>query len=342
MWSYFKFKKEDRTMVQEPKDAKAWSVHLISELIGTIWISLGLAGLSIYIDGKALESYFLLNNIFVGFFAGFIIVGSCLVIFGRWSADLNPAVSIYRFINGTNTFAYMIAKVIMQMLGGIIAGLIVYGIGIASNGVELGNAANASISAIASANKDFLESNNEGVSALVGGSLWIFFGEMIMTAILLFGIFSPLFEGKFRDVMVVFVISMSVWMGIFIGSAAINPARGLAQQVPDLFFGLKSGDAGSLKTNKLGFASISLAHGLSHNDALIDLICATVMMTLGGLLAPFFYAFMQGFNEKYFAVFFNKMIQFKNNKADHLITKSPIKEEEKESIKNKYFDEENK
>ncbi|MCU9940027.1 hypothetical protein NW739_04925 [Mycoplasmopsis felis] len=57
-----------------------------------------------------------------------------------------------------------------------------------------------------------------------------------MTAVLLFPIFSPNINGKYRDLFIMFIISMSVWMGILGGSAAINPFRGLAQQLPLLVF----------------------------------------------------------------------------------------------------------
>lgn len=328
MFNYFKYTKAKREHAEQPKNAKTWTAHMFSELIGTIWISLGLAGLSILINGKALESKFLLSNVIVGFFAGFIIVGSCLFIFARWSCDLNPSVTIYRWINGTNTSLYAILKIIMQMIGGILAGLIIYGIGYATNNGAEWRASNLAISAAASANKDFLEFNNAGKQAIIGGSLWIFFGEMVMTAILLFPIFSPRFEAKYRDLMILFIISLSVWMGILQGSAAINPARGLAQQVPDLFFGIKEGSSASIQ------ADLSHLHGVPQRYA--DLYSATAAMMVGDFLAPFFYALVQGFTDKCGVPFINGAIQFKNNKMQNMISNydlQQMKQAKKEEAK---------
>lgn len=304
MFNYFKFKKSQREEALQPKDSITWIKHITSEIIGTIWISLALAGLSILINGKALETYFLLHNVIVGFFAGFIVVGSCLFIFGRWSVDLNPSVTIYRMINGKNTVLYGFIKLLCQLIGAIIAGLIIYVIGESTNH---GNAANISISTIVAAEKDFLGYNNSGNRALIDGSLWIFFGEMIMTSVLLFSIFSPRIDAKYRDLLILFIISLSVWMGILQGSAAINPARGLAQQIPDLFFGIRVKSIANIKIPE---------------KALLDLVLATVMMILGGLFAPFFYALIQGFTEKYFNNWINGIIQFKNHQKDNLISNS--------------------
>lgn len=312
MGSIFKYYRgsKNRNLAEQPKNKKTWIIHLISEFIGSIWISLGLAGLSILVNGTALETKFLLHNIIVGFFAGFIIVGSCLFIFGRWSCDLNPSVTIYRWLNGTNTTKYAILKIIIQMLGGIAAGLIIYGIGYSTNNGASGNASNLAISSTVSANKDFLSFNNQGDQALIGGSLWIFFGEMVMTAILLFPIFSPRFEAKYRDLMILFIISLSVWLGILLGSAAINPARGLAQQVPDLFFGIKSGSSANKQV---------ISGNLDSNKQMADLLSATFMMILGDLCAPLFYAIVQGFSDLYVNPFVNRVIGFKNFKSQNMI-----------------------
>ncbi|WP_051590830.1 aquaporin [Mycoplasmopsis felifaucium] len=322
MFNFFKFSKKTREHAEQPKNGKTWTIHMLSELFGTIFISLGLAGLSLYVNGKALEHWFLLHNIIVGFFAGFIIVGACLFIFLRWSCDLNPAVTIYRWFNGTNTSKYAIAKIAIQMVGAVVAGLIIYGLGLLTNG---GNASNAAISAANSANKDFLAFNNTGKQALIGGSLWIFFGEMVMTAVLLFPIFSPRIDSKYRDVMILFIISLSVWLGILLGSAAINPARGLAQQVPDLFFGFKT-------------QSTASKYFTSQNMMLTDLLLATFMMMLGDICAPFFYALVQGFTEKYFVNFVNNTIAFKNNKRQNMISNFDLEQAKKNNSETKNTD----
>ncbi|EFF41533.1 aquaporin [Mycoplasmopsis alligatoris] len=296
LFGFFKLTKEKRHHVQQPKDTKTWLKHAFSELIGTIFISLGLAGLSLNVGTTQIEHIFLLHNIIVGFFAGFIVVGLCLAIFLRWSCDLNPAVSITRYLNGTNTGKYTSMKISMQIIGCIIAGAIIFGIGKMTSGSEFPN---SPIMALNSAKKAFgnVVPNNTD-SLLAAGGTWIFFIEMVMTSVLLFPIFSPNIKDKYRDVLIMFVISLSVWMGILGGTAAINPARGLAQQTPALFY-LFNGDIAS-------------------NDTIRSLLIATFTMILGGLVAPFFFLFCQGFTRAYFNPFMVYVIKFKNYRNDNM------------------------
>ncbi|MBW0596907.1 hypothetical protein [Mycoplasmopsis anatis] len=116
-----------------------------------------------------------------------------------------------------------------------------------------------------------------------------------MTAILLFPIFSPNINDKYRDLMIMFIISLSVWMGILGGSAAINPARGLAQQLPYLF---NAAHTGASVTNSF--------------------IGGTIAMTLGSSLAPIFYLFIQGVTQKYVNPFVVYCIKFKNNRNNNM------------------------
>ena len=46
IFEFFKVTKKQRENVQEPKNAKTWLIHGISEFIGTFILTMGLAGLS--------------------------------------------------------------------------------------------------------------------------------------------------------------------------------------------------------------------------------------------------------------------------------------------------------
>ncbi|MGV2393314.1 UNVERIFIED_CONTAM: hypothetical protein O8I53_10325 [Campylobacter lari] len=62
------------------------------------------------------------------------------------------------------------------------------------------------------------------------------------------------------------------------------------------------------------------------------------MMVFGDLAAPFFYALIQGFTEKYVVNFINKSIAFRNYKAQNMITTFELQEAKKankESCENK-------
>ncbi|UUD34992.1 aquaporin [Mycoplasmopsis caviae] len=316
MFKFFNFKNRQNAL--QPAKAKHWISHIISELIGTIWISLGLAGLSIIVKDKIVEHY-LLHNVIVGFYAGFVIVGSCLIFFGRWSVDLNPLVTIYRWLSGTNKSTYVFVKIAIQIVGAIIAGLIIYAIGHYASSVTFSTtyAANSTQASIQA--NHYISAHNVSLKSFIGqfdssfkqgsaisnktiwsGATWIFFGEMVLGAILLFPIFSPRLEAKYRDTFICFIISLDVWMGILLGSAAINPARGLAQQVPTLFFDMKNLNA----------------------MAKYDIIVATFSMILGNLLSPVLYALSQGFTEKYGNGALLWMMNHKNNRASHYVSQS--------------------
>ncbi|TCG10806.1 hypothetical protein C4B25_03035, partial [Mycoplasma todarodis] len=58
------------------------------------------------------------------------------------------------------------------------------------------------------------------------------------------------------------------------GTAAINPARGIAQQVPGLFFG----------------------HEVGHSASYADIVSATLAMQAGTFMAPFFYVLARCIN----------------------------------------------
>ncbi|QDY87670.1 aquaporin [Mycoplasma anserisalpingitidis] len=292
IFDFFKFTKKRRQNTQEPANKQTWIKHAISEFIGTIFISMGLAGLSIYVGNKQIENLFLLHYTIVGFFAGFIVVGLCLFFFLRWSCDLNPAVTLTRYLNGTNTGRYALMKFAMQVLGMFAAAGIIYAIGINTSTTGMPN---APILADVAAGKAFDNVKSDDVMA---GSTWIFFTELVMTAILLFPIFSPNINDKYRDLMIMFIISLSVWMGILGGSAAINPARGLAQQLPYLFNAASTG------------ATVSNSF-----------IGGTVAMTLGSSLAPVFYLFIQGITQKYVNPFVVYCIKFKNDRNNNMTTK---------------------
>lgn len=310
IFKFFKLKKQDRFDVEEPKDKLTWVKHGFSEFFGTMLLALSLAGLSTIVAGtsKPAELFFL-HPVLVGFYAGFIAVGAVLFIFLRWSCDLNPAVTITRMLKGTNTLRYGIFKIIIQMVAGILTGLIIYGFG------KLGNAyidvdgvnvqvSNHAISSLKASKNSF--SGEIGIGEnIAAGATWIFFVELVMTGILLFPIFSGMISDKYRDFGIMFIISLSVWMGILGGTAAINPARGLAQQVPGLFFG----------------------PGVGNTKSYADIVSATIAMQAGTFMAPFFYVLMQGILTEWVNPIVIKIIHFRNYKSSCM--KKSLKEEVK-------------
>ncbi|EIE39992.1 hypothetical protein MCANUF31_01786 [Mycoplasmopsis canis UF31] len=320
-FSYFNLKKSTRINAEKPKDLITWVIHGFSEVIGTILLSLFLAGLSTVIKlvkakPVVIEEY-LIHPALVGFFAGFIAVGIVLFIFLRWSCDLNPSVTLTRYLNGTNDGWYASFKIFMQFIGALLAGLIIYAVGKSQVGQDF--VANMPINSISAADKVFAPFKNSSVDTkLITGSIWIVFVELSITTILLVPIFSPRIEGKYRDTFIMAIISFSVWMGILGGTAAINPARGLAQQLPILMFE---------NSNTQGFQAYT--HNLLGNFennatsyAWNGVVSGTISMLIGTFIAPLFYIFLQGFTEKVFNPFVVKVIGFKNYKAKNMIKPS--------------------
>ncbi|NQZ66197.1 MAG: aquaporin [Mycoplasmatales bacterium] len=291
LFSYFNLKKEKRTNVEEPKNLSIWLIHGASEFLGTILITLGLAGLSTVANssGDVVEHY-LGHSVLVGFYAGFVVVGILLFIFLRYSCDLNPAVTLYRWLSGQNTSRYAIYKITIQMIACVLAGLMIYGMG---NIHQANGVANHAIT-LHGVSKNM--SSFKGIHNNISSGIIIFVAEIVMTMILLFSIFSKSINNKYRDLMIMFIISMDVWMGVLTGTAAINPARGLGQQIPGLFFGHTAGNAKD-------FADIGYA---------------TLAMLLGTFLAPAGYLLVQGLTEHYLNPFVIKVISYKNKRTDNM------------------------
>ena len=292
IFKFFALTKNKRKLAEEPKDKIILVKHGISEFIGTFLLAMSLAGLSTIVAGtdKAVEFY-MLHPIMVGFYAGFIAIGILLMIFLRWSCDLNPAVTITRMIKGTNTIRYGLFKIIIQFIAGIIAGLVIYALGKLGNG----EASNLAVTSTNAASKSFGSKLGWAESEAAGAS-WIFIVELIVTSILLFPIFSSAISDKYRDFIIIFIIAMSACIGIMGGSASLNPSRGLAQQIPGLFFGHEAGGAKSAS----------------------DIITASIAIQAGTLFAPIFYVMCQGLLSEYLNEAFIKIIKFKNYRSSNM------------------------
>lgn len=299
LFKFFAFSKDERKFANEPKDKSILIKHGISEFFGTLLLSLSLAGLSTIVAGtnKAVEFY-MLHPALIGFYAGFVAIGILLMIFLRWSCDLNPAVTITRIIKGTNSLRYGLFKIFIQFIGGIVAGLIIYAFG----KLGTGDASNHAITSSGAASKSFGVSQLGWTQTQAVGASWIFVVELIVTSILLFPIFTSMISDKYRDFAIMFIIAMSACIGIMGGSATLNPARGLSQQVPGLFFG----------------------HAVGNAKSVSDIVTATIAIEAGTLFAPFFYVICQGLLTEYFNPLFVKVIKFKNYRSANMRIDSQI------------------
>ncbi|MCC3160995.1 MAG: aquaporin [Mollicutes bacterium PWAP] len=313
--------KKNREDVVEPKNKLTWFKHGISEFIGTILIALGLAGLSISVtsSGEEIEHFFYAKFL-VGIYAGFVVVGILLVVFLRWSCDLNPAVSMYRWITGKNTTKYFTYKIIIQFVAGILVGIIIYFAGHGNSSSIANHAINAHKAGSSLMAKTHLTTKG----LITVGSILIFVVELIMMMVLMWPIFTGVNLGKYRDIIICFIIALDVYMGMVTGSAAINPARGLSQQIPGLLWGANQGGIGIDLTNgALAANHTDLGNGfhstMSQSDATSSLVSATVSMELGTLLAPVALVGLQEFTSRIFNKWFTSSIEYKNHRAESMI-----------------------
>ncbi|UUD35915.1 hypothetical protein NPA08_03015 [Mycoplasmopsis citelli] len=302
LFSFFKLTASQKEHALRPIDIHTWITHGISEFFGTLFLSLILAGLSIYVSNYTIQSWSLLSQGLVGFFSGFIVLGTALVIFSRWSCDLNPIISITKYLKGQNNGWYASYKIFMQFLAAFVAGAIILAIGNATSSSDLPN---APINAYISAQQTFLTQISNLKPSINLGIIVIFFTELVICLILLFGYFSPIIKEHYRYFMLLFLYSALIWLGILGGSQAANPARGLAQQLPSMF--------------------LYAADNTNASKVINTVAISTVTMLLAELISTALYVFLQGFNEYYFAPFLHKIIKFKNNHHKTLITNKDFK-----------------
>ena len=270
--------KRKKEMLYSPTEKQDWIMHMFSEFMGTLLISMAFIGLAtIMHNGHAVVEY-MYNKLVVVAYAVLVPI-ILLAIFLRWSCDINPSVTVYRMIHGTNSVKYGLLKILFQFLGGIVAGCFLWWF--TTNPVHSAIDATKNIGLFT---LGWLSNGTHKLS-LAGGFFWELFAETIMTMVLLWGVFSRGISDKYRDITIAFGIGCALGVGFISGeSLAMNPARGIAQQVPAIFTGTANG----------GIWITSLA------------------LLLTGITSPFLYAILQGIVEEWITPMLSIVIAFKN------------------------------
>ena len=293
-----KLSKQSRLEPKAPHQKRRWAIHGVSELLGTFLISFFYVAFSLYVkeidDGHGHHSLvaverFLGHPVIVAFLEASF-KGLLIIIFLRWSVDINPAVSIYKILTGYNKAWYGLFKVALQMLGGFLAGAFV----------------------LAFANDHFHHVNHslgtEGLTKTIfnadehhlfqgGGSasmagIMIFAFEMLITAIYLFPIFTKNLTNHYRELLLLVVLFLNTSMSftMFGMSGAANPARAFSLWVPNALLGKA--------------------------DSAMD--SAMLLAMFGSFAGPLFYIGLQEVSDKLINPSFHSAIKYKNRRVAHI------------------------
>lgn len=223
-----------------PTGKFAWAVKLSSEFIGTIFLTWMIGILGVTFGGVKLEfliSYGMntwASRLVIGFWVA-LDVAICLIVFARWSCDLNPAVTVYRWISGQHSRSYSISKLIVQFSAALVAGAAIMSTQAISHAVS-GNAKDA-IDAMTykSAWSAFSINDRPGFLDGLDGDTKIikhvlaFVGEFIGGFILLWPIFTKYIKSPvLKDILVVMIVGFGVAALLELGTVGWNPARTLA------------------------------------------------------------------------------------------------------------------
>lgn len=279
-----------RLELVQPTQKKDWLIYGLSEFIGAFVIAFALSALSInWINGKPLEQFFG-HKFFLGFFEGFIIKGSLILILIRWSVDINPAVTGYKVLIGYNSPLYGAYKITLQLLGGLLAGFLTYVIG---SQMDTG-LINHAIS-IDSIQDSFFNPESTSPSLII---TFLFFIELIVTMIYLYPIFSKSIINEYRDLTIMLVISLNSFIGLAagVGVSAANPVRVLALQLPYLIEGIES-------------------IGRFEHTTYALYITLTLVMLSAGFVAPLFYYGIYNIVISRVNPLIHKAIRFKNKRS---------------------------
>lgn len=225
-----------------PSTKMSWATKLGAEFIGTIFLTWMIALLGVTFDGTKFE--FLISfgakgwasRLVIGFWVA-ADVAICLAVFSRWSCDLNPAVTSYRWLSGQNSWKYATAKLATQFIAAFVAGGVIVATQATSHAVS-GNA------------KDAIDAYGNGygsvwsaftvsdrppfIETLAGNTLALkhvlaFVGEFLGVLILLWPIFTKYIKSPaLKDILVVMIVGFGVAALLEMGTVGWNPARTLA------------------------------------------------------------------------------------------------------------------
>ena len=262
----------------EPTTLKKWLVNLTSEIFATAVLSFLFAGLFIVLPNHKFILNYFYTSIFVSIYSGFVVIGILFVFFIRWSADANPIISIYKMIVGKETYRYAFAKMIAQLVGAIIAGLLVW--------LCTQSVVDTTWNIFIPSTQNHLQHgffDPTHTFSIVSGFFFCFSIEVIVGLLLLWSVFSESFDSKYRFFIVLGITMLATLIGSSAQIMNFNPVRAFAQ------------DIGAIFTNQM-------------TSEMWITLCALV---LGSLSTPFLLVILQWFISKYLIVWITWAIEVK-------------------------------
>lgn len=313
LFSYFNLTKEKRSQALKPIDIYTWIINGFSEFLGSCFISLGLVFLSLNINHQSLEYKVFLNPVLSGLFVGFCVVGIAILVFSRWSCDLNPIVSLTRYLKGQNNGWYTSYKIFAQAAGSLLAVAFLFGI---SKGISRDSALtpyNFPIDVFPISNT-FIGNpiDSENMNATIG-ILVVIFVEILIFLVILFGYFYSRSSEKYRNFLIIFATITGYWLSSVSTRSlnvplTINPIISTTQNVLYLSYWIDNKITSDALKGTTYF--IFSANGSS---------IATVAIWLSSAITPFVYVFLQGLFNVFLGPICTKCITYKNNAEENLI-----------------------
>lgn len=243
-------KKEEKVFkFYDPKNKRDGRIKLASEFFGTIFLVFFILILeSIYIKNQNLLYWitlskwvhsgdFSLSQIIV-FAYVVLLVALVFIIFERWSVNVNPAISFYIYLAKDCNGKFTLLKILMQILGGIVAGFMALGLSIATKGIYIDETVNL----LGGFNTENIASlgNSHTISSFVSAQTTAIIVEFFAAMGLCFFFFSKGIKDNLRFLYVTIFFGMGIALTATAGLTGYNPARSFAPAIiHDLYMLIK-------------------------------------------------------------------------------------------------------
>lgn len=189
---------------------------LAAELIGTFWLVAAVLGSAIMAAGVPEVG---IGWIGVSFAAGIAVLGMAYAVGGISGGHFNPAVTLGLAIAGRSPWSEVIPYWIAQLVGGIVAAVVIYVVASSAAGFSAGTFAS----------NGYGELSPGGYSMLAG-----LITEVVLTAIFLvviLGSTSKAAPAGFAPLTIGLTLAVIHFVGIPVTNASVNPARSIAAAI---------------------------------------------------------------------------------------------------------------
>jgi aquaporin Z len=188
----------------------------VAEFIGTFWLVLGGCGTAIFAGHSV-------SFLGVSLAFGLTVVTMAYAIGHISGAHLNPAVSFGAFVNGRMKAGEMLQYWAAQILGGIVAAALMFGIAKSAN-LTIGTFAANGYGDFFAGAAGYLQTNCAGAFAIEAVLTFIFL-------IVILGATDERANGKFAGLAIGLCLTLIHLISIPLTNTSVNPARSISQAI---------------------------------------------------------------------------------------------------------------